>query len=362
MGLNEMDSVQRIRYPPFDHTNIDPGSLPITEIIVESNSPPPTPFKIGTESGWLVEWRNLTEDDAHLPRIQSVTTTATLPFLMRTRNGWYIEPDPLHTLARKLIAPTVILLIFSLFLHAIAPALEKVPVLSWLTQGTYQIGPLDYPKLLFITFAIFVLPIVIRIIANSRDINRQNTYINSPISDPEIDLTIGDGWVDIESLQLPESVKFIGTRIQTGVAIPERKTMLNSANRPETGQPPPGMSTALPEKRLTSGEEHGTGVGEATPLPVDYSRILLLEPMRVRARGQYETSSDIPIRLNGPEERWPGTIYSSVISLHWEIHIHALWKGMRLRWVNPIIIPQTDEQIIISKLPLRAARSEESGD
>ena len=246
-----MESVQRIRYPPFDHANIDPDSLPITQVIVESNSPPPTPFKIGSESGWLVEWRGLTEDDNNLPRIQSITTTATLPFLMRTRNGWYIEPDPLHAVARKLIAPTVMLLIFSLFLHAIAPALEEIPILSWLTQGTYQIGPLDYPKLLFITFPIFVLPILIRIYANSRDINRQNTYINTPLKEPSISLNIGDGWVEITDLKLPDNVQYLGARIQAGVAIPERKTMLQSANRTEGKQPPPGMSTALPEKRLT---------------------------------------------------------------------------------------------------------------
>ena len=114
-----------------------------------------------------------------------------------------IEPDPLHAVARKYIAPTVILLIFSLFLHAIAPALEGVPLLSWLTQGSYKIGPLDYPKLLFITFPIFVLPIIIRIYANSRDIHRQNIYINSPLGDPELELSIGDGWVEIAQMNLP---------------------------------------------------------------------------------------------------------------------------------------------------------------
>ena len=102
------------------------------------------------------------------------------------------------------------------------------------------------------------------------------------------------------------------------------------------------------------------GVGESTPLAVDYSRILLLEPMRVRSRGALETSNELPIRLNGPEERWPGTIYSSVIALHWEIHLHVLWQGMRLRWVSPIIMPQTDNKILIDNLPLRAARSEDS--
>ena len=357
-----MESVQRIRYPPFDHTNVDPDSLPITEVIVESNSQPPTPFKIGSDSGWLVEWRGITENDTNLPRIKSVTTTATLPFLMRTRNGWYIEPDPLHAFARKLIVPTVMLLIFSLFLHAIAPALSEIPILSWLTQGTYQIGPLDYPKLLFITFPIFVLPILIRSFANSRDMYRQNIYINTPLNDPDISMNIGDGWVEISQIKFPDKVQYLGARIQAGVAVPERKTMLQSANRPEGNQPPPGMSTALPEKRMTGGEEHGTGVGESTPLAVDYSRILLLEPMRVQSRGDFETSNVCPIRLNGPEERWPGTIYSSVIALHWEIHLHATWQGMRLRWVTPIIMPQTKTEITINRLPLRAARSEESKD
>lgn len=357
-----MESVQRIRYPPFDHANIDPNSLPITEVILESDSPPPTPFRIGSESGWFVEWRKVTEKDNHLPRIQSVTTTATLPFLMRTRNGWYIEPDPLHAIARKLIAPTVILLIFSLFLHAIAPALDNTPVLSWITQGSYQIGPLDYPKLLFLTFPIFVLPIIIRIYANTRDINRQNLYIQSPISEPEIEFQIGDGNVKITKLLLPDNVHLIGSRIQAGIAIPERNTMLQSSNRKEFGQPPPGMSTPLPEKRLTGGEEHGTGVGESTPLAVDYTRILLLEPMRVRARGEYNSDTNLPITLNGPNERWPGSIYSSVIALHWELHIHVTWNGMRLRWVKPLIFPQTEEPVEIDEMPLRAARSEESKD
>ena len=43
--------------------------------------------------------------------------------------------------------------------------------------------------------------------------------------------------------------------------------------------------------------------GESTPLAVDYSRILLLEPMRVkRKRRLWRTSNIWPLRLNGPEE------------------------------------------------------------
>ncbi len=309
----------------------------------------------------MVEWRGLKAEDEGLPRIQSVTTTATLPFLMRTRNGWYIEPDPLHAKARQLIAPTVVLLILSLFLHAIAPAVSDVPLLSWLTQGSYKIGPLDYPKLLFVTFPIFVLPILLRMVANSRDIARQNAYIANPVPDPEIRYTVGDGWIDVLECNMPEGVIQTHSRLQAGVAIPERKTLLSASNRPEGGQPPPGMSTPLPEKRITSGEEHGTGVGESTPLPVEYPRVLLLEPLRVRTRGpDIAVQNEFPYRIEGPPIRWPGSIYSSVIALHWELHIHADWNGTRLRWVKPIIMSQTDEAVIIDNLPLRGARSEDS--
>ena len=120
-----------------------------------------------------------------------------------------------------------------MFLHAIAPALGRCTATIMANSRILQIGPLDYPKLLFITFPIFVLPIIIRIYANSRDINRQNTYINSPLGDPEFELSIGDGWVEIAQMYLPEEVQFSAARIQAGVAVPERKTMLKSSNRPE---------------------------------------------------------------------------------------------------------------------------------
>lgn len=358
-----MESVQRIRYPPFDHSNIDPSSIPITEVVVNSDSPPPTPFKIGSDEGWMVEWRNLQPGDENLPRIQSVTTTATLPFLMRTRNGWYIEPDPLHAQARKLIAPTVVILILSLFLHAIAPAVSDVPLLSWLTEGSFKIGPLDYPKLLIVSFPIFVLPIILRMIANSRDVARQNTYIANPLPDPEIRFTVGDGWIEVNEFEMPDGVLHTHSRLQAGVAIPERKTILQALNRPEGGQPPPGMSTRLHEKRIISGEEHGTGVGESTPLPIEHARVLFLEPMRVLASSSDVPASDtFPYRIQGPEPRWPGSIYSSIIALHWELIVQAQWNGINLRWVKPIIMPQTEQQVVIDRLPLRGARSEESDE
>ena len=59
-------SVQRIRYPPFEHSDMIPNQIKIIEVILESENKPPTTFKIGTENDWLVEWRKVTENDKKL--------------------------------------------------------------------------------------------------------------------------------------------------------------------------------------------------------------------------------------------------------------------------------------------------------
>ena len=360
-----MKSVQRIRYPPFDHDNISPASVPMTEVVVSSSSPPPTQFRIGTEDGWLVEWRDLSADDEDLPHIDSVTTTATLPFLMRTRNGWYIDPDPLHGMARRLIAPTVIILILSLFLHAIAPALTGIPILSWLTEGSYKVGPLDYPKLLIFTFPVFTLPIVLRMIANSRDFRRQNAYIANPLKEPEIDFSVGDGEIVLRRLRLPDGIRVRRIRLQVGLAVPERAALLRALGRPDNGQPPPGMSTPLPARRITTGEEHGTGVGEATPIPIAHNRVLMLEPMRVQSTGEWmdlDSANQSELVIKGPEERWPGSIYSSLIAMHWELVIDARRGDTEMFWVKPVVMGQSEEPVLIEEMPVRSSRSEIKSD
>ncbi len=358
-----MKSIQRIRYPPFDHSNIDPKKIPITEVVMVSNSKPPDPFRIGTDDGWLVEWKVYDEKHGNLPVIESVTTIATPPFLMRTRNGWYIDPDPLHSIARKTIAPTVAILIISLFIHAIAPAIDSLPILSIFTERSLQIGPLDYPLLLFFTFPIFLIPIILRMIANMRDIKRQNYFISKPLEDPIIDFTINDQSIEINAVKMPVGVKGEFVTLQVGVAIPERSVLLETSKRKENGQPPPGMSTPLTDRRITTAEEHGTGVGESTPLPVEYSRILLLEPLRVRKKGpKSKLSEQYPIQVMGPEERWPGTVYSSLIALHWELMINAKRNNSRMTWVKPIIMPSGEEPVNIDFLPVGSARIEDSDE
>ena len=48
-------SVQRIRYPPFEHYDMIPEEIPVIEIILESENKPPPPFKIGGEDDWFIE-------------------------------------------------------------------------------------------------------------------------------------------------------------------------------------------------------------------------------------------------------------------------------------------------------------------
>ena len=132
-------------------------------------------------------------------------------------------------------------------------------------------------------------------------------------------------------------------------------------DRDEGGQPSPGMSTKLPESRITSGEELGTGVGEATPMPVAHPRVLLLEPMRVHDPGEWVEMGHEgkEIFFKGPANKWPGSIYSALIAVHWEVVIDAIRDdGTRMKWVSHVIVPERHGLGHIAKLPVRSGRIE----
>jgi len=354
-------SMQRVRYPPFEHSHMDPRAVPIIEVVVESTNPPPPAFRIGSDDDWMVEWRGCKADDLDLPKISCEVSREPFPFLLRTRDGWYIEPDPLHRMARRLIRPTVILLILTLLIHSMEPGLVSLGLLSESFAGSYRVGPLDYPKLLLVAFPVFMIPIVFRMIANLRDIKRQNDFIASPVEPPEISLEVeGDG-VRVSRVRMPVDTIAVRGRLQVGVAVPERSKVLESLQREEGGQPSPGMSTRLPESRITSGEELGTGVGEATPMPVAHPRVLLLEPMRVHDPGEWVEIREggTEMIFNGPANRWPGSIYSALIAVHWEVVIDAIRDdGTRIKWVSHVFIPERQGLEFITELPVRSGRIE----
>ena len=344
--------------------NMDPNSVPISEALVDTNGLNVTEFRIGNESDWIVEWKAVDTEDSPRLSINGNVGTETPSFIKKSRSGWYVNPDPLHNLSRKMILPVVSLLIVSLFVHAIEPGLVDLGIFDNTIAGSISIGPLDYPRLLFFTFPIFLLPLLFRTIANFRDMSRQS-YINSnPFDDPITEITVSKGRCRLSIYSYPEELEMVRSRIQVGIAIPERSTVLKSLGRSEDGQPSPGMSTKLPDKRVATGDDAGIGVGEATPMQVSTRRSVILEPFRIMETGvwspiQAEGNKPIDSRELNIPEKWPGTIYSSLIAVHWELLIEFQDNlGRRVIWVSPFVMPQREEPTSLDIAPVRSGRAE----
>ena len=343
---------------------MDPNSVPISEALVDTNGLNVTEFTIGNKNNWIVEWKAIDAEDPPKLTIHGNVGTETPAFIKKSRSGWYVNPDPLHNLSRKMILPVVSLLIVSLFIHAIEPGLVDLGIFDNTIAGSISIGPLDYPRLLFFTFPIFLLPLLFRTIANFRDMSRQS-YINSnPFGEPMTEITVSKGRCILSISSCPEELQIVRSRVQVGVAVPERSVVLESLGRSEGGQPSPGMSTKLPDKRIATGDESGTGVGEATPMQVSTRRSVILEPFRIMETGDWSiiqkkgNKPTVSQELNVPFE-WPGTIYSSLIAVHWEILIEFQDNlGRKVKWVSPFVMPQREEPTSLGVAPVRSGRAE----
>ena len=354
-------TIQRIRYPPFELGHMEPSEVPISEVEVEVGENVATNFTIGSKDSWFVEWVDSNEDDSQKFQLQCEIGFSPPTFLTRTRVGWFINPDPLHNISRRLIMPTVILLIVSLFIHAIEPGLVDLGLIGGVIAGSVSIGPLEYPRLLFYTFPLFLLPLLFRTIANFRDMSRQSTINAKPFKEPIFSIVESRVSPEVIIIDSDNEITPKRSRIQVGVASPERSTVLASLGRDEFGQPSPGMSTILPERRVSSGDEVGSGVGEATPMQSATKKPVILEPLRIMSRSEWvsDISVGTTFKLNMPEESWPGTIYSSLIAIHWEIVIEFEQKdGRRISWVSPVIMPQSDVTTQIPVAPVISGRAE----
>ena len=353
--------VQSIRYPPFELEHVNPTKIPISKATIDNFGMSVTNFTIGSEDDWFVQWTGQDEQDAELLKLNCEITDSPPRFLTDTRVGWFIRPDRLHNISRKLIIPTVTLLILSLFVHAIEPGLVEQGIIGETIAGSISIGPLDYPRLLFYTFPLFILPLVFRTIANFRDFNRQKEISESPYEDPEVSIRAERGAICIELRKKDMSLQLIRSRVQVGVAMPERSSVLATLDRHEGGQPAPGMSTKLPEKRLASGDETGTGVGESIPMQLSSKKSVILEPLRIMEKGDWTQNIDstAEFTLNMPSDQWPGTVYSSLIAIHWEVVLEFLeTNGRRIFWVLPISMPQSEEPTQILRAPVISGRAE----
>ena len=354
-------TVQRIRYPPFELDHMEPRAVPISEGIVNVNDGNLRSFSIGTDDGWFVQWREYSDDDSSMTQIRGEISDTAPNFLSRSRNGWFVDPDPLHNISRKLIKPTVILLIVSLFVHAIEPGLVEYRLISSFVAGSVVIGPLEYPRMLFYTFPLFLLPLLFRTIANFRDIVRQSIIDKSPFDSPVFETNIDREFLEVTIDEIDGSISPLRARVQVGVPSPERSTVLTTLGRNERGQPSRGMSTRLPEKRVSPGDEVGTGVGESTPMQSTSKKQVILEPLRMMAHGSWKSKIEVgtPFKLSVPEGQWPGSVYSSLIAIHWELILEFVSNdGRKIKWVSPILMPHPMKDTVIPIAPVISGRAE----
>ena len=155
------------------------------------------------------------------PTLGCENSSFAFDFITKSRSGWYIEPDPIHSLARRTIFPSVVILSVSLILHALEP--ELIDLLGGFAEIIYspiRIGPLDYPLLILVSFPIFILPIVARIVANLRDINRQEEYISRPLGSPQMAIgKMSPDSIEILEFMTPNRFTAERCRIQVGLSL-----------------------------------------------------------------------------------------------------------------------------------------------
>ncbi len=83
-----------------------------------------------------------------------------------------------------------------------------------------------------------------------------------------------------------------------------------------------------------------------------------MEPLRIMESGEWEYDLDSTRIMDFPKQ-WPGTIYSSLIAIHWELIIEFNDDdGEVIKWVSPVYMPQSDDRTEIAIAPVRSGRAE----
>ena len=362
-----------MRYPPFDRDSANPELIKPVECLLKTEIK--NPIKIGTKSSWYAHWTPLEKDQiANAVDLPMSNTPDDL--IISKRKGWFIKPDPLHKISRQILPYGVFTIFAALSAQAFfGSMLEDIPLIGWILSEPVSLGPLDYPAILFVAFPIFIVPIFLRVTSNLRDLRKQKSWLSDPILPLEVRTKWkGDG-VEIEILSMPAEVSLSYARLVVGMPVPERGVLLSMVGRREEGQPPPGLSTPTPVSRIALGESDGTNVGETVPMSSDNSGSLVLEPLRVSDPGKW-----VAIRGDGgsiflpePENLWPGSIYSPLFTVHWEIQLvgkrvprdlsidkqirhGTLEDGLDIGWSQELTVPMRGGAISIPIMPLSGVR------
>ena len=364
--------IHKVRYPPFDHHRWKAESVPIIEEKVHTNLTTEQikkrypEFVIQSEEGWLLERSFVSDDKEQWNGNPSVLLdeSAFVNLVDQQRNGWYIIPNNLHSVARRLIHFAVILLLVTLTYLFIEPILSVIGLPSLGTKSI-RLGLLDYPILSIVVVPFLLMPLLLRMIANFMDLRKQQEYFKNPAQSPIIELEsqIQSG----ESLRgkciIPErreDWKSVSIHWHVGTLSPSRKALVELSGRKLGEQPPVGLSTPLPH-HWEEGLDDGTAGGEDAPMErQDIPGGVFLRPMRFSEEGGEQIlGEDGKFELSPPPSQWPGSVNSELIRIHWELILKIKRQNkMPLLWVMPIRVQFPISKVDLDDLVVNDSRTE----
>jgi len=376
--MTPLHQVQHVRYPPFEAGRWLPQALPITQRkqhlgdfatkeealkLLKTLHPP---FELGTKDGWYIETSYVYGDETlEAQRTENVTDDAPFVDLIKhQRRGWYLIPNPIHHVVRQFINTVVLVLLAALFYLFISPLflLLGFPVYG---LETVRWGLLDYPALAVFVVPLLFAPLLVRVVANLVELQRQNRFLRSDPPRPEIKLTPPV----IANQPLRMTVSFneflsdwnhIDVFWRVGILPPSREVLLKELNRLPDRQPPPGLTTELPHHWIV-GLDDGTAGGEDAPMQMqEVKGGLFLRPMRIMATSEQQRLQDgEEVLLQPPEGPWPGSVNTDLVRVHWECILRIdRSKGGALLWVEPLKVAHADVASVLPSLPLHDGRSE----
>ena len=253
--MGKWNIIHKVRYPPFDHQRWKANSVPIVEEKVSLNLTAKQikerypPFRINSEEGWLLE-RTIVSKEGEEWDGKSSTQADNSEFVnlvQQQRSGWYIIPNNLHSVARRLINFAVILLLITLTYLFVEPILSALGIPSLGTQSI-RLGLLDYPVLTVVVVPFLLMPLLLRMVANFLDLKKQQDYFKNPAKSPilELDSEIQSGKSLRGKCIIPErrpDWKSISIHWHVGTLPPSRIALVELSGRKLEDQPPVGLST-----------------------------------------------------------------------------------------------------------------------
>ena len=348
---------ERVKYPPFESYRFKPELLPIaigkSEIAddisekeaYETIRKLPPPFRIGNKSSWLVERRYTYEsktlklDEDHAQEMLESVPRDSIVYKQRT--GWYLTPNVVHKQARRIMNFSVSVLLIALSYLFLEPVLASWGIPS-IGTGRVRFGLLDYPVLAVVVVPILFVPIFMRVAANFSDLLKQKRFLNSQPMEPKInfhsDTTSGEDLVvNIVFPETKENWQGMSVLWRVGVLPPRRDALMESLGREQNSQPAPGLTTELPHHWSVDLDD-GTGGGEDSPMQTtDVKGGLFLKPMRIMQQSEIVELTGKKTTIPAPIGNWPGTIFSPLIRVHWEMLVIIHRENLpELLWVQPL--------------------------